>query len=208
MLIQGQIQNAVPSSRSTGNPNAMQAPLGELAVTSLMPPYSFMAQSGRVFSATATVTAPVIYTTAAGTGGPLLWNRPNSGVNLHLLAVGFGVTTVSTVAAALGITGNVGQAVAPTTTTAIDASGSTLIGGSVSSANAYRVGTPSNAGNFFIPFSHLHTGALTVDNTGVQWIELNGIVVCPPSAWVSVAASATATTAVLQMSLIWAELAV
>ena len=114
--------------------------------------------------AQAIVTAPVIYTTAAGTGGPLLWNPPTSEVNAVILGVSFGITVVTTVAAALGLTGNSGQTVAPSSTTAIDGRANLKIGGAAGACTPYRVGTVAVAGAFLLPFAHLHTGALTVDN--------------------------------------------
>jgi len=160
---------------------------------------------GNVFMAHAIVTAPVVYTTAAGTGGPLLWNGTNNKL-CSLLAVGFGSSVVTTVAASLGITGNSGQTTAPTTTTAIDSQRSLYIGGQQSVISAFRIGTVANAGNFFMPFGQLHTGALTVDNTGTAWIPLHGAVIIPPFCWASVAASATATTAVCQIGIIYEEI--
>jgi len=155
--------------------------------------------------ATAIVTAPVVFTTAAGTGGPLIWNGSTNKL-VSVLKVGYGVTTVSTVAAALGLTGNTGQTSAPTSTTAIDSRANLYLGGPASAATPYRVGTPTNAGGFFIPFGALHTGALTVDNTGMYWVDIAGAITAPPNSWVSVAASATATTTVVQVTMIWEEL--
>lgn len=162
---------------------------------------------GNLFMAHAIVTAPVIYSTAAGTGGPLIWNN-STNKNINILKVGFGTTVVTTVAAALGLTGNTGQVSAPGTTTAIDSSKNLYIGGAASAATAYRIGTVTNAGNFFLPFAQLHTGALTVDNTGMQWVDIAGAVTCPPNCWVSVAASATASTTVAQICVVWEEVPV
>ena len=170
--------------------------------------YYSHSRRGQLFSAYAIVTAPVIYTTAAGTGGPLLWNNStaaNAPVNAVILAVTCAISVVSTVAAALGLTGNNGQTAAPTSTTAIDASGNTFVGGPAPLCNVYRVGTPTNAGNFFFPLADLHTGALTVDNLGLAYIDLAGSFVVPPGAWISLAASATATTTVSRLGLLWAE---
>jgi hypothetical protein len=122
-----------------------------------------------------------------------------------VLAVLCGVTVVTTVAAALGLTGNTGQTSAPTSTTTIDSRSSALIGGVASASTPYRVGTPSNAGGFFLPLLALHTGALTVDTTDLGLIDVGGAVVCPPGAWVSIAASATATTTVAQLGMLYAE---
>ena len=111
-------------------------------------------RNGRVFMAQAIVTAPVIWTTEAGTGGPLLWNGTSgaTAVMARLLAVGVGITVVSTVAAALGITGGPGQTAAPTSTTAIDSTANLLIGGGASACTAYRIGTTVD-NKFFLPFA-------------------------------------------------------
>jgi hypothetical protein len=183
-----------------------QGRLAEVIVSELNGRYYEQASRGRLFTAHAIVTAPVIYTTAAGTGGPLVWNPPNSGVNVSILAVSCPITVVTTVAAALGLTGNTGQTSAPTATTAIDSRSSGLIGGQASASTPYRVGTPVNAGGFFLPFAQLHTGALTVDNDSAAFVDIGGAIVCPPGAWVSIAASATATTTVAQLGMVYAEI--
>lgn len=180
---------------------------GEQIVSELQGRYYENVVRGNVFQAHAIVTAPVIYTTAAGTGGPLLWNNTTTH-NAVLLAVSCGISTVTTVAAILGITGNSGQTAAPGSTTAIDSNKNCLIGGPATKMNLYRVGTPTSAGNFFLPFADLHTGALTVDNLGQCWVDLGGIIVVPPGCWASVAASATASTTVANFGLIYAEVPV
>jgi len=167
--------------------------------------YYALTREGRVFSAYAIVTAPVVYSTAAGTGGPLLWNS-SIDRNAVLLYVTCPITVVTTVAAALGLTGAAGQTAAPSSTTTIDATGNMRVGGPASAMNVYRVGTPTNAGGFFLPLAHLHTGALTVDTFGNALIPLEGSVVVPPQSWVSWAASATATTTVARLGMVWAEI--
>lgn len=182
--------------------------LGDAMVSELNGRFYEQASRGRLFLANAIVTAPVIFSTAAGTGGPLVWNPPTSGVNLSVLAITCGITVVTTVAAALGLTGNTGQTSAPTSTTAIDGRTSALVGGQASVSTPYRIGTPTNAGGFFFPLLNLHTGALTVDSLGLGFIDVGGAVVCPPGSWVSVAASATATTTVAQLGMVYAEIPV
>jgi len=158
----------------------------------------------RLYVAQAIVTAPVIFSTAAGTGGPLLWNG-SVNVNARLIAVGFAVTTASTAAGALGLTGAVGQTAAPGSTTAIDSTANLFIGGVKSSCTAYRVGTPTNAGTFFFPLAQITTGALTVSESTMSWTPLNRMITVPPGGWVSLAGSATLSTAVIQCGLIWEE---
>lgn len=173
-------------------------------VSQLQGKYYENAVRGNLFQAHAIVTAPVIYTTAAGTGGPLLWNNTTTH-NAVILALGMSSSVVTTVAAGLGITGNTGQTAAPTTTTAIDSNVNLLLGGAGTRMNLYRIGTVSTAGGFFIPLWQVHTGALTADTTGTQWVDLGGCIVVPPRGWASVAASATATTLVANFGMIYAE---
>lgn len=179
--------------------------MANLSLSSGAGSYYSYARNQQVFAAYAKVTAPVIYTTAAGTGGPLLWNPPNSGVLAVLLGVTCAVTVVTTVAAALGITGHNAQPSAPTTTTAIDGVGNCSVGGPSPVCTAYRVGTVATAGSFFLPLAGLSTGALTVDNFASGFIDLGGIIVVPSGSWASLAASATASTTVAQLGLLWAE---
>jgi hypothetical protein len=180
----------------------------EQVVTELHGRYYEQAYRGNLYIAQAIVTAPVIYTASAGTGGPLIWNPPTSGVNVALLAVSIGITVVSTVAAALGITGNVGQTVAPTSTTAIDGNTNAIIGTATPKSRAYRVGTVVNNGTFLLPVADLHTGALTTDTGSTRWVDLGGVVVIPPGGWGGIAASATATTTVAQIGLVYEEVPV
>ena len=81
--------------------------------------YLDLARKGQIYMAQAIVTAPVISTTAAGTGGPLLWNGTggvtagvrNAAVDAVILGIGFGATVASTVATTFGVTG--GAAASP-----------------------------------------------------------------------------------------------
>src|SRR5437762_14346691 len=126
--------------------------VGEAMVSQLNPRYYENVYRGKVFTATAIgIAANVIYTTAAGTGGPLIWNPPGSGVNVVMLKIGFQVTTASTVVGMAGITTGIGQILVPGSTTAIDAAvKNSLIGaGNTSAVNVYRIGTPTNAGTGF-----------------------------------------------------------
>lgn len=198
---------AIPTKAAVGNNFGVPSGiLGELVVSELLGKYSNLVKAGLVYVAHAIVTAPVIYSTAAGTGGPLLWNRPSSGIDAHLLAMGFSSSIVTTVAGGVGITGAGGQSNAPGTTTVIDSTGNCLIGGPASACTTYRIGTVTNPGAQFMPVAQFHTGALTVDTTGLTWIPLDGIFIVPPGSWASPAGSATLTTLVLNIGLIWAEI--
>ena len=192
-------ENAVVTSRGGRT--------GEQIISALQGRYYENAVRGNLFQAHAIVTAPVVYTTAAGTGGPLLWNNTTTH-NAVLLAVSMSSSVVTTVAAGLGITGNTGETAGPGTTTAIDSNRNLLLGGPASRMSLYRIGTPASAGNFFFPLWQVHTGALTVDTTGTQWIDLGGCIIVPPRGWASIAASATASTLVANFGMIYAEVPV
>lgn len=166
--------------------------------------YADASRRGNLYMAHAVITAPVIYSTEAGTGGPLLWNGSSS-VNASIVAVGIGITVVTTVAAAIGLTGGGGQSAAPTSTTAIDSTGNLLVGGGSSACTAYRVGTTVD-NKWFMPLAALYTGALTTDIFGLGWIDLGGLITVPPNSFVSLAASATASTTVMQACIIWEEI--
>jgi hypothetical protein len=176
---------------------------GAQVVTEVNGRYYEAANRGGVFTAHAIVTAPVIYTTAAGTGGPLLYNG-TSDKKAVLLAIGWGVSTVTTAAAILGLTG--GPTTAPGSITAVDSVRNCYLGGSLPSCSAYRIGTPSAAGNFCGPLGDLHTAALTTETGGMHWIETAGMFVVPPGFFISFAASATASTTVANLGMIWQEL--
>lgn len=199
---------ALTASGANGGliPSYADAQGGQL-VSELNARYYQLAYQRKLFMAHAIVTAPVIYTTAAGTGGPLIWNGSQN-TNVVILAVGIATTVVTTAAAAIGITGNTGQTSAPSSTTAIDSNRNMSIGGPLPNSTAYRIGTVTNAGNFLFPLASLHTGALTVDNFGMGWFDIGGAVVIPPNCWASLAASATATTTVMQAALLYTELPV
>lgn len=180
---------------------------GQLITSDLHGRYYEQAARGNIFTAHAIVTAPVIYTTAAGTGGPLLWNG-SSTVKASILAVGWGQSTVTTVAAVIGLTGNSGQTSAPTATTAVDSVKCTLIGGGSPACTAYRVGTTASAGNFFHPLGDVKTGALTTEPGSMNWVDIGGMFVVPQFGWISFAASATASTTVGNFVIVWEEVSV
>lgn len=172
--------------------------------------YYDLCRQQRVFSALATVTTPTVYSTAAGTGGPLLWNNSGAGaqrVMAVILAVGCSITVAAAANASLGITGNSGQTAAPTTATAIDAIANMYIGGPLPQCNLYRKGTVANAGNFFMPTDIIPVAAgLTATPLATDWVPVEGSVIVPYGSWASIAAGSTATSAVCQIGLLWAEI--
>lgn len=178
--------------------------------------YLAYAKLGQIFVAQAIVTTPVNYATAAGTGGPLLWNGSggttsgtnNAQVDAVILGMSWAVTTAETTASiGLGLTGGPAQTAAPTSTTAIDGLACTRISAAnTPSCSVFRKGTVSTAGTWFFPILTLSTAAITAIPQQPNFTDLEGLFVVPPNSWISVAAAGTSTAAVLQISLMWAEI--
>ena len=103
---------------------------------------------------------------------------------------------------------NTSQPNAPTSTTAIDDVFNLQIGGQAPACTPYRIGTVAAHGVGFLPVGMVHTGALTVDTTDDNFVELGGAIQVAPGSWAAVAASATLTTAVMQIGLVWCEVPV
>src|SRR6266851_3715587 len=75
--------------------------MGELSMSELLGKYATLVKSQKVFYTSAIITAPVIFSTAAQLG-PMIWNKPGSTLDAHILAVGVGSpTTASNVAGAI-----------------------------------------------------------------------------------------------------------
>lgn len=191
------------------NPPVASNRQGAVLADGLHGKYVEQARRNRLFWASAIVTAPVIFSTAAGTGGPLLYNgtSPASGVLCAILGISLNQSVVTTVAAGIGLTG--GPTTAPGSTTAIDGYTPGYIGGASGQISAYRVGTPSAAGTFFMPLGDMHTGALTTEaGNGGSWIDIGGSIIVPPGCFASLAASATATTLVMRATILYEEIPV
>jgi hypothetical protein len=194
ILADGSVAMAMRAERSGGL--VVQDAHGRLAEA---------AQRGNLFSAHAIVTAMVINSTAAGTGGPLIWNGSSNKV-VSVLAVGAVITTASAVAGTVSVGTGTGQVLAPTTTTAIDSTGNCYTGGPSSQATAYRIGTVTNVVSRQIPFIQISTATTALPDTTINWMWLDGAVLAPPTTYVTLTASATLTSAVINSFIIWEEL--
>lgn len=165
-----------------------------------------LSRGGSVFCAfsTAVTSLPAYSATALG---PLLWNgnTGNPQVKAVLIGISVTVTVASAAAVAVGLTWGNAQSTAPTTTTAPTLVTSTYATGKQPSCTAYISGTVAAAGLGFIPLVNLDTTALTANPINRMWIPLDGLIVLPQGSWCALAASATATTAALQCSMVWAE---
>ena len=198
-----------PQVLADGNLSAIRADhAGSLVVTQAHGRLYEAAYRKQLHIAHAIVTAPVIYTTAAGTGGPILFNPVGNGYNAVILKVSFGISTAAAAAGILGLGAGYQGAAAPGSTTAVDSTSNTFIGGPATSMNLYRVATPANAANIFFPLLSVDTGALTTELTDGGVFELDGAIVVPPGYFVSPSSSATLTTAVTNIGLMWEEVPV
>ena len=181
--------------------------LGELAMSEVLARYSTLTKAQKVFYTSAIITAPVIFSTAIQLG-PMIWNKPGSGLDAHILAVAVGQpTTASSVTGAIGYASAV-QPTAPTSPTAIVA------------VNAYAGGGPSqmaavNSGGtvivlpapIFLPLIGVCdptvTTAIATTNT---WMDVAGALIVGPGNVGYICASATLTTGVVFIGLMWCEL--
>lgn len=204
-LLVDTITGAIAGADGGGNRPLRQGRVGSLVVTDGHGKYWEPACRAQLFVAQANVTTPVTYTVLVSVGGPLLWNGSTK-YNAGLVGVGWSLTTANTTTTfALGITGSTGQTSAPTTTTAIDATGNCYLGGPASNCTAYRTGTVVNLGKYLLPFAHVHTGILTTETSLSGWVELSSMIVVPPNSWAAVSASAQGTAVVMTISLMWEE---
>lgn len=180
--------------------------VGELNMSEVLGKYATLVKSQKVFYTSAIITAPVIFSTAAQLG-PMLWNKPGSGLDAHILAISVSSpTTASTVAGAIGYaSGN--QATAPSTPTAIVA------------VNAYAGGGPSQMGAvnstatvvvlpapIFFPLLPVNTGAITTGALASGFADVGGAFIVGPGNVGYVCASATLGSGVFTIAILWAEL--
>lgn len=185
---------------------------GELMVSELVARYGSLVKTGRVQTAYATLAAasPVAFNVANGVlmGGPVIWNKLGSNVDAHILGVGIAVTVANTTGpTTIGLTGQAGQVVVPTTTTAIDAQGNAYIGGPPTQMTLFRTMTPTagQTPQFFLPLFTVGTTALGAQFTP-SYVDVAGAVICGPGSWVSIATNLVPTAFVASIALIWAEL--
>jgi hypothetical protein len=181
---------------------------GELLASEITGRYSTLVKSQKVFWTSAIITAPVIFSTA-GQLGPMIWNRPGSGVDAHILFVSIGSpTTASGVAGAIGLSSNA-QATVPTSATSITAwnaytgGAQSQMGGVFSTATVIVAPTP-----IFLPLLGVNTGAITTGAISNSVVDIGGSVVVAPGGIGYVCASATLTSGVFTIGMMWAELPV
>lgn len=179
---------------------------GELLVSELSGKYATLVKSKRVFYTSAIITAPVIFSTAAQLG-PMIWNRPGSGVDAHILMVSVGSpTTASTVAGAISYASNI-QATVPTTATALTVMNAYSSGGVSSMGGVFSTATilvaPTNVP---FPLVAVNTGAITTGALTTNIVDVGGALQVAPGSIGYICGNATLTAGVFTIGILWAEL--
>ncbi len=208
-----------PSKSFPGAPQgAPTGAMGELGISQILPKYSTLVKSGKVFYTSAIFTAPVIFSTAAQVG-PVFWNRPGSGIDMHVLALSVGSPTTQwtgTIAGAIGIATNT-QPTAPTLGGAGTVALTTVnayAGGGNSQLGAVLLGTTANPATvlvlpvpIFNPIIAVSGGAITTPViAGSSYVDVGGSIVINPGYVGYVATSATLTSGVITIGVLWCEL--
>ena len=206
MLFQGQVVNAVPGARATGNPNALQLPLGELGVSEVMGRYSALAQSGFLFTARAALQATSLV--GAALVGLQIWNR-TANKNLHLLKCGGNVVATSAAQTGVALAFGTAQTTAPTGQTAVSSVINNFIGGAAPGALALNAGTFLAAPVAQIDLLH-NTAAIAATGEDQGYlIDLEGSIIIPPNAFAAFVSLGAAGAAVSNNHwAMWAELPV
>ena len=183
--------------------------VGDLLFSEVMPKYATLAKSQKIFYTSAIITSMASFVTAAQLG-PMIWNRPGSGVDAHILAVCCANPTTAAAASACGAIGwasNV-QPAAPTS-----------IGTALLTPNAYAGGGPSAMGYvggtgtvgilptpIFLPLLALNQAAVSINLATPNWLDVGGSVIVAPGTVGYICGSAVLTTLVVHVGIVWAEL--
>lgn len=168
--------------------------------------YYELVKEGKAFNALTSITGLVAFGTAAGMGGPLLWNNTGNAkerVMAVILGLSVGWTTAPGAAGALGITWGTGQASAPTSTTAITGVANLRPDyAGLPACNVYNAGTVAAAGTTVYLTHEVGTGTQSAIPT---FVPINGLIQVPPGCWAAVAGAAAIASMVAKVSLVWAE---
>lgn len=95
MLFQGQVALAIAAVRATGNPNVLQAQLGELGISEILPRYGAMAWSGLMYTVSHSAVQALSVNSTTFTG-LAIGNPVGSGKNLMIIDTAFAVGAVIT----------------------------------------------------------------------------------------------------------------
>src|SRR5271157_1057567 len=106
MILVGTVGQPQASYGAGTHPSFRMGQLADTIVSELHGKCYEQAYRGNLYWAKAIVTAPVIFSTAAGTGGPILYNT-STNYNLVLVKMTLGFSVVATAAGSLGIASGV-----------------------------------------------------------------------------------------------------
>lgn len=170
--------------------------------------YTEAARAGGVYFGFYTLAAaPVIFGTEAGQSG-VLWNPPDSGVDVAILLWSFAQRVAATTAGNLGIATYPGQDLQPTTATAATATGPALVGYGRSKAEFTGVGTVLGPESSFLPLAGIMTGAVTTTAVSTVVVDVGGAIILPPGTAAAVASCSTDPVAARgEIAVLWQELA-
>ena len=211
MLIQTQL--GIPAQKATGTPNVPGGIFGEMLESRLNPDYHFLLKQGLVFTSSLVGANPASFVGGAG-GTPLLglFNPAGSGKDLVLLEAVLGIRTTGTVAASedfnhWGV--NQGGAAVTGVGTAARNLYSLAATGSVALAMQNVVNTGALASQLLRPsFSLGAVAAAAALTPGLFRDEIKGEIIVAPGCYYAFGAAAALTGALLDVSLMWAELPV
>ena len=143
------------------------------------------ASRGNMFYVTTLAVAPVQWDTEAGTGGPFLYNKSTTH-NASLIKV-IASTIVSATQAGSVVLVTAYDEDAPTTSTAAGQSGSCLISTATTRMTVLDDATVIGTNRGFITLFELGTAAITVETARTTVIDIDGAIVVPPRALISIA---------------------
>lgn len=213
MLFQGQSIAAVPTARTYGNPNVLQLPLGELAVSEVLPRYAALTWSGQVFSVSVATAAAITAYSGAGAGTPQIavWNPPNSGKNLLVLTANYANVVAASAAGtvAWGLYYGPTAAITATASSTFPLSQLTMQpSGSVAKAYVNTALTGSTTLTNVVPMGSYYwataAGATLVSSPLPA--EIPGYLLVPPGSMVALGGSSALASATWQGNMMWAEI--
>jgi hypothetical protein len=137
--------------------------------------------------------------------GPIVYNGATQNPQLKTIIIGISIAVTTASAAAVSVGLAWGKSVPITATTHPTLVTCTYANGKQPACNAYISGTVSLAPLGYLPLVNLDTTALTAQPLENMWIALDGGIVIPQGSFVALAAGATATTSVLDVGIMWAE---
>lgn len=201
----------VPTKAATGG-SQTGTPFGfanELLISEIYPKFYSLIKAGLCFEQVVSGN-PTAFTGGAG-GTPLLglYNPANSGKDLVILITRASVKTSGTAAVAWDLAWWKGVSTLPTgTTTPARAAYSTAAGGAVgvSFVNTAMTGSTALAVGPIPALSGGLTAATAVTNVSPALFEEDGALVIAPGNLAAIGSSGTLTAAVIDLSVLWAEL--